>query len=34
VVDCTHGYQKEKQEEAGEVEENCGHEGGADEEAV
>jgi hypothetical protein len=29
VVDCAHGYQKENQEEAVEVEENCGQEGGA-----
>ena len=32
VVDCAYGYQKENQEEAGEVDENCGQEGGADEE--
>ena len=33
VVNCAYGYQKENQEEADEVEENCGQEGGADEEA-
>jgi len=32
VVDCAYGYQKENQEEADEIEENCGQEGGADEE--
>jgi hypothetical protein len=32
MVDCAYGYQKENQEEAGEVDENCGQEGGADEE--
>jgi len=31
VVDCAYGYQKEDQEEATEVEENFGQEGGADE---
>jgi hypothetical protein len=32
VLDCAYGYQKENQEEADEVEENCGRAGGADEE--
>jgi len=32
VVDCAHGYQKETQDEAHEVEENCGQESGVDEE--
>jgi hypothetical protein len=32
VVDCAYDYQKENQEEADEVEKNCGQEGGADEE--
>ena len=31
VVHCAYGYQKEKQEEACEIEENCGQEVGADE---
>jgi len=31
VVNCAYGYQQENQEED-EVEENCGEEGGADEE--
>jgi hypothetical protein len=34
MVDCAYGYQKENQEEAGEVDENCGQEGGTDEEGV
>ena len=34
VVDCAYGYQKENQEEADEVEENCGQEGGVDEEDI
>jgi hypothetical protein len=28
VVDCAYGYQKETQDEAHEVEENCGQESG------
>jgi hypothetical protein len=32
MVDCAYGYQKENEEEADEVEENCGQEGGVDEE--
>jgi hypothetical protein len=34
VVDCTYGCQKENQEEADEVEENCGREGDVDEEDI
>jgi hypothetical protein len=34
VVHCAYGYQKENQEEADEVEENCGQEGGVDEEVA
>jgi hypothetical protein len=32
VVDCAYGSQKENQEEADEIEENCGKEGDANEE--
>ena len=32
VVDCAYGRQEENQEEADEIEENCRHEGDADEE--
>jgi len=34
VVHCAYGYQKENQEEADEVEESCGQEGGVDEEVA
>ena len=34
VIDCTHGYQKENQEEADGIEENCRQENVADEEGV
>ena len=32
MVDSAYDYEKENKEEAGEVEENCGQEGGVDEE--
>jgi hypothetical protein len=32
VIDCAYGHQEENQDEADEVEENCGQESGTDEE--